>query len=220
MNKVTFAAAIALATALPLSAQDSAMPDRPSTAGQAASTMSAEQQRDFDSWPPDRRSQYEAWPENTRTYYWTLDADQQRGWWLLNDDQRMRIMAMTPEQQAQTWASINQQLQGTAPPPAAPPPANPGMTPPDGAMPPPAQSRSQAPMTGSTPGAMGDTTSPATAPATAAARSTAVRNMAGNPGSVRWTDNTVMQQVPPPPQGEYPVCTATRRDSCRNPGGQ
>lgn len=116
MNKISLAAAVALAAALPLSAQETMTPESSTI---ATPTMTTDQQSDYDSWPPDRRTMYDGWPSTLQVYYWTLDPAQRNGWWALNDDQRAQIYAMPPERQTQVWASIDQQMRGIAPPPPA-----------------------------------------------------------------------------------------------------
>ncbi len=36
-------------------------------------------------------------------------------------------------------------------------------------------------------------------------------------GNIRFVSNAVVQQIPPPHQGEYPVCTSDADDNCMNP---
>lgn len=36
-------------------------------------------------------------------------------------------------------------------------------------------------------------------------------------GGIRWVSNPVVQQIPPPHNGEYPVCKSDRDDNCMNP---
>ncbi len=36
-------------------------------------------------------------------------------------------------------------------------------------------------------------------------------------GNIRWVSNPVVQRIPPPHQGEYPVCKSDADDNCMNP---
>lgn len=36
-------------------------------------------------------------------------------------------------------------------------------------------------------------------------------------GGIRWVSNPVVQQIPPPHQGEYPICKSDADDNCMNP---
>ena len=78
----------------------------------AMMSLTSAQQIDYNSWTPEQRAVYGAWPADSQTYYWTLSLNQMHGWWKLTDLQRSQIVAMTPDQRASTWASVEAQLAG------------------------------------------------------------------------------------------------------------
>ncbi|MCP9222945.1 hypothetical protein MKP08_09320 [Erythrobacter sp. LQ02-29] len=75
--------------------------------------MTAQQQAAYDGWRQSRQAAYDTWDDKTKTYFWTLDPMEMEGWWALSDAQKAKVLSMTPEQQAQTWASIKSQLAST-----------------------------------------------------------------------------------------------------------
>lgn len=154
--------------------------------------MTVQQRTTYATWPTERRSQYDAWPIESQTYYWTLAPEQQEGYWALTDDQRGQVYNMSPEQQALAWQSIRQQLSGQTP-----------STPPGQANPPGAG----VPTTG--------VPNPQTANQAARPAMPATQSYQGGPYKGALT--------PPPADAmnkDYPVCSTTVTDGCRNRGGK
>lgn len=155
-------------------------------------TMTVQQKTVYATWPSQRRTDYEAWPVDYQTYYWTLTSEQQSGYWALTDDQRGQIYKMTPEQRATAWTSIQQQLAGQTPttPAGQANPPGPGM--PTAGVPNP-QAANQA----------------------ARPAMPADQSYQGGPYKGALT--------PPPADAmakDYPVCSRTVTDGCRNRGGK
>lgn len=156
-----------------------------------ATALTAEQQAIYDGWPADKKADYETWPQAYKDYYWSLKTEQQTGFWALTDDQRGQVYKMTPEQREIAWTSIMQQLAGTTP-----------TTPPGQANPP----GTGMPTTG--------VPNPQTAEQTVRPAMPADQSYQGGPYKGALT--------PPPAAAmnkDYPVCSKTVQDSCRNRGG-
>jgi len=173
---------------------DPAMPgmDAPAPAGTAAApTLTTEQQAMYDAWSAPQKSDYEAWPAEYKVYYWTLNSDQQKGYWALTPDQRGQIYKMTPEQRQMAWNSVVQQLAGKTP-----------TTPPGQANPP----------------GMGMPT--AGVPDPQMAQQSVRPAMPADPG---YQGGPYKGALTPPPATamakDYPVCSKTVQDGCRNRGG-
>lgn len=182
MRNLFFASAAALALACGATA----------VSGQPSASLPSAAKMAYDSWPAESRAAYDSWPAEYQAYFWSLTPTQQKGWFALTDAQRKQVYDLPPASRATTWASIEQQLAGGAPPPeqvqANPPSAEPASpTPPNpqtAAEPvPPAQPADPSYQGGAYKGAM-------TAPPAEAMNKT------------------------------YPVCTRKIQDSCRNPGGK
>lgn len=152
--------------------------------------MSEDQQAIYDSWDADQQTQYTAWEPTYREYYWTLPEERQRGYWMLTPDQRMQIYNMTPEQRELAWQSITAQLAGMTPATPATQANPPGEGMPTNTVPTP------------------ETAEEAVPPAMPADES-----YEGGPYKGALTP-------PPVTNKEYPVCTRTLKDGCRNPGGK
>lgn len=156
------------------------------------STMTPEQKSTYDSWPPEQRADYDSWTPEYQAYYWSLTAPQQKGYWALTPDQRGQIYKMTPEQQAIAWNSISQQMAGKTPttPPAQANPPGEGM-----------------PTTG--------VPDPQSADQTVRPAMPADQNYQGGPykGAMTPPPATAMNK-------DYPVCSKTVTDNCRNRGGR
>ena len=191
MRKLSFAAASALAllvAAGPLTVQAS-------SAQTATTTLSSAQRMDYDSWNVDQRKSYDSWPADTQAYYWTLSLNQMHGWWKLTDAQRAQILAITPEQRATSWVSIEAQLAGQL---AAVTPA----------------------VVQANPVASNDMPS-ATPPNPDSANMPVPPAVPADPSYHAGPYKGAL--TPPPPQAMnkvYPVCTKVLRDSCRNRGGK
>ena len=153
-------------------------------------TLTPEQQAAFDAWTPEEQAQYAALDAAQKQYFWTLPPDRQRGYWMLTPDQRMQIYSMTPEQRELAWQSISAQLAGMAPP-----------TPPTQANPP-----GQGMPTDTVP-------EPKTAGEPVPPAMPADESYQGGPYKGALTP-------PPPAEKDYPVCSRTVQDGCRNPGGK
>lgn len=155
-------------------------------------TMTVEQKTVYATWPAQRQTDYRAWPGDYQTYYWTLTPEQQEGYWALTDDQRGQIYKMTPEQRAAAWQSIQQQLAGQTP------------TTPAGQANPPGQG---VPTAG--------------VPNPQAANQAAQPAM---PADESYQGGPYKGALTPPPADamakDYPVCSKTVTDSCRNRGGK
>lgn len=195
MRRLLFPSISALAligAAGPLLVQSSAA-QTTATTTVATPVLTASQQTDFDSWSPEQRTAYGTWPAAYQAYYWTLAPAQMTGWWRLSAEQRAQIMAMTPEQQAAAWTSVEAQLTGQ-PAPAAVVQANP-------------VGSSQMPT--------------ATPPDPAAAADPVPPARPADPSYQAGPYKGAL--TPPPPTAmnkTYPVCTRKLQDSCRNPGGK
>lgn len=194
--------ALALA-ALPAALSAQAMPDEdtaatePGPAGTetaqigATVTLTPEQQAQYDAWPEQQRTDYDAWPAEYQIYYWSLTADQQQGYWALTPEQREQIYKMAPAQRELAWKSVVDQMKGLAAGPAQVQanPKGPGT-----------------PITG--------------APAPQTAGQPVPPAMPADPD---YQAGPYKGALTPPPASamnkEYPVCSKTVQDSCRNPGG-
>jgi hypothetical protein len=155
-------------------------------------TMTVKQKTVFATWPVERRTGYEAWPIEYQTYYWTLTPEQQAGYWALTPDQRGQIYKMTPEQRKLAWRAVQQQLAGQTPttPPGQANPPGPGV--PTAGVPNP-QSANQA-----APPAM--------------------------PADESYQGGPYKGALTPPPADamskDYPICSKTVTDGCKNRGGK
>jgi hypothetical protein len=194
MRKLLFAGASALVlAALPaaISAQEAASATDAMAERQTPVTLTPDQQADYDSWTEEQRSDYDAWPDEYKVYYWTLAPERQKGYWALSADQRGQIYKMSPQQREMAWQSVVQQLQGQTPttPAAQANPPGEGM-----------------PTTG--------------VPAPKAAAQ-AVRP--AMPADESYQGGPYKGALTPPPASamnkDYPVCSKTVQDSCRNRGG-
>ncbi|CDO37694.1 MULTISPECIES: hypothetical protein [Novosphingobium] len=197
MRHLIFAGASALALAtLPnaLLAQNA-----PSAAGDSAQvspaapvTLTAEQQAMYDGWPADRQAEYDAWPDEYKGYFWTLVPERQEGYWALTPDQRGQVYKMSPQQREAAWTSIIQQLNGQTP---------------------------TTPATQANPPGEGVPTAGVPAPETA---EQAVRP--AMPADQSYQGGPYKGALTPPPASamnkDYPVCSKTVQDNCRNPGGK
>ncbi|CCA93791.1 hypothetical protein [Novosphingobium sp. PP1Y] len=197
MRKSILAGGSALAlAALPgaLLAQNAppAAADPARVASAAPVTLTPEQQAMYDGWPADRQAEYDAWPDEYKGYYWTLVPERQEGYWALTPDQRGQVYKMSPQQRETAWASIIQQLNGETP-----------TTPATQANPP------------------GEGMPTAGVPAPQAAEQ-AVRP--AMPADESYQGGPYKGALTPPPASamnkDYPVCSKTVQDSCRNPGGK
>ncbi len=195
MHKLLLTGTAALAMMLPaaLQAQDAPPAATPPTAATSASpTLTPEQKGVYDAWTPAQKSDYEGWPNDYKVYYWTLDAQQQKGYWALTADQRGQIYKMTPEQRQMAWNSVLQQLKGETPSTPAGQANPPGSGVPTEGVPDP-QSADQA----------------------ARPAMPADQNYQGGPykGALTPPPATAMEK-------DYPRCSKTVTDNCRNPGGK
>lgn len=156
----------------------------------AGPALTAEQKAIYDTWTVEEKNQYATWNPEYQAYFWTLTASQKKGYWMLTTDQRTQIYAMTPEQRIAAWSSIIAQLNGEVP-----------ATPPTQANPP-----GQGIPTDTVP-------TPESAAEPVPPAMPADESYQGGPYKGALT--------PPPNEAkEYPVCTKTLQDSCRNPGGK
>lgn len=192
MHKLLLASSAALALlAVPAAIQaQDAAPTAPPAA--AAPSMTPEQKALYDGWSPTQKSDYQGWPADYQAYYWTLNTDQQKGYWALTADQRGQIYKMTPEQRQMAWNSVVQQLSGQTP-----------STPPGQASPP-----GEGVPTAGVP-------DPQTAGQAARPAMPADQNYQGGPykGALTPPPATKMDK-------DYPVCSKTVTDGCRNRGGK
>lgn len=154
--------------------------------------LTVQQKTVYATWPANRQRDYQAWPVDYQTYYWTLSPEQQEGYWALTADQRGQIYKMTPEQRKLAWQSIQQQLNGQTP------------TTPAGQANPPGQG---VPTEG--------------VPNPQAANQAAQPAMPADEG---YQGGPYKGALTPPPADamtkDYPVCSKTVTDSCRNRGGK
>lgn len=186
-------------TDVPATGAETAAPGTPPPAGASATdmaqtdkpAMTPEQQTAYDAWTPERRTDYDSWPAEHQVYYWTLAPDRQEGYWALTADQRGQIYQMTPQQQELAWQSVVQQLNGQKP-----------ATPMGQANPP----GTGMPTTG--------VPDPQMAAQSARPAMPADESYQGGPykGALTPPPATAMNK-------EYPVCSKTVKDNCRNPGG-
>lgn len=119
-NLLPAVAAVAIVTG-PAFAQDvpaeNPAPPAPATDATASASLTAEQQSQYDTWPPAQQAQYDAWPADTQTYFWSLTGDRQELFWRLADSDKVALAGLPLEQQDQVWAQIESQAAAT---PAAP----------------------------------------------------------------------------------------------------
>jgi hypothetical protein len=157
-----------------------------------APSLTPEQKASYDAWSATQKSDYQAWPADYQAYYWTLNAEQQKGYWALTADQRGQIYKMTPEQRQMAWNSVVQQMSGQTP-----------STPPGQANPP-----GEGVPTAGVP-------DPQTADQAARPAMPADQNYQGGPykGALTPPPATKMDK-------DYPVCSKTVTDGCRNRGGK
>lgn len=162
----------------------------PGTA-QATVTLTAEQQAQYDSWTAEQKADYDAWPAEYKTYYWSLTPERQKGYWALTPEQREQIFKMAPAQQELAWKSVVDQMAGLSTAPAQ------------------TQANPQGPGTPTTGVPAPQTAQQAVPPAM--------------PADPSYQAGPYKGALTPPPASamnkEYPVCTKTLQDSCRNPGG-
>lgn len=199
MRKLLFAGAGALAmisASAAVQAQNAAADPATGQAatsapGSAASTMTADQKAQYDSWPATRRADYDAWPAEYKNYYWSLTPEQQEGYWALTPEQREQIFKMAPEQRELAWKSVVEQMKGQSAAPAQTQanPQGPGM--PTTGVPAPQAAQQSVP------------------PAMPADQS-----YQGGPYKGALTPPPASEM-----NKDYPVCTKKIQDSCRNPGG-
>jgi hypothetical protein len=157
----------------------------------AAFKMTPQEQQVHDAWPAQQQSDYDAWTPDTQSYYWSLNEQQQKGYWALTPDQRGMIYKMTPDQRAKAWQAIAAQMNGQVPPTPAGQANPPGLGTPTNGVPAP-QTADQ-----SVPPAM--------------------------PQDPNYQGGPYKGALTPPPatamNKDYPVCTKTLQDNCRNRGG-
>jgi hypothetical protein len=153
--------------------------------------MTPQEQTTYSSWPAQQQTDYNRWDPETQSYYWSLNQQQQTGYWAMTPDQRGMIYKMTPDQQSKAWQSIAAQMDGRTP-----------ATPSDQANP---------------PGA-GMPTSGVPAPQTA--EQSVPPAMPQDPG---YQGGPYKGALTPPPatamNKDYPVCSRTVQDNCRNRDG-
>lgn len=154
-------------------------------------TMTPEQQSSYDSWPADRQADYNSWPAQNQVYYWGLSPDRQEGYWALTADQRGQIYQMSPQQQELAWQSVVQQLNGQQP---------------------------------TTP--MGQANPPGTGMPTAGVPDPQMASQSARPAmpaDESYQGGPYKGALTPPPatamNKDYPVCSKTVQDNCRNRGG-
>lgn len=151
--------------------------------------MTTEQRTVYQTWTTDRQADYDTWPMDYQEYYWTLGEPQQEGYWAMTADQRGRIYEMTPEQQQLAWKSVVAQLNGQTPATPAGQANPPGQGMPTNGVPNP-QSANQA-------------VQPAM------------------PADTSYQGGPYKGAMTPPPADamnkDYPICSATVKDSCINP---
>jgi hypothetical protein len=155
-------------------------------------SMTPDQKAQYDAWPAEQKADYDSWTPEYQAYYWSLSAPQQKGYWALTPDQRGQIYKMTPEQQAIAWNSIAQQMAGKTP-----------TTPPTQANPP----GEGMPTTG--------VPDPQSADQAVRPAMPADQTYQGGPykGAMTPPPATAMNK-------DYPVCSKTVKDNCRNRGGK
>jgi hypothetical protein len=184
--------ALALA-ALPAVLAAQPMPDEGTVTAEtgAAVALTPEQQVLYDAWPEAQRMDYDAWPAEYKSYYWSLTADQQQGYWALTPEQREQIYKMAPAQRELAWKSVVDQLKGKTSEPAQ------------------VQANPKGPGTPTT-----------GIPAPQSAEQAVPPAMPADPS---YQAGPYKGALTPPPASamnkEYPVCSKTVQDSCRNPGG-
>jgi len=155
-------------------------------------TMTVQQKTVYATWEPTRQTDYGAWPVAQQTYYWTMTPEQQEGYWAMSTDQRGQIYRMSPEQRALAWQSVVQQLRGQQPSTPAGQANPPGQGVPTAGVP-----------------------NPQTANQSARPAMPADQGYQGGPYKGALT--------PPPADAmskDYPACSRTVRDGCRNRGAR
>ncbi|QUL38463.1 hypothetical protein [Erythrobacter sp. JK5] len=87
-------------------------------------SLTAEQQAEYDGWPPDMQSAYMTWPNETKGYYWSLTPERQGLFWRLSDDDKLALTAMTGPERDTAWQNIEARASGgSAEPPTEEPAA-------------------------------------------------------------------------------------------------
>jgi len=199
MRKLFLASAAAVALACGATAAIGQAPE--AAASSPPATLTAEQQASYVGWPAQAKASYDAWPAEYKAYFWTLTANQQKGWFALSDTQRKQVFDLSPADRTAAWTSIEAQLAGAATPPP-PPAADPTAT------------QVQANPTGP-----GD---PSVTPPNPATAGTPVPPaQPADPGYQAGPYKGALTQPPADAQAkDYPVCSKTVTDSCRNRGGK
>ena len=136
---------------------------------------------------PDQQRDYDSWPPDRRTMYDRWPNNLQVYYWTLDPVQRNGWWVLNDEQRAQIYAMTPEQQVQTW--------ASIDQ-----------QLRGTAPAAATSSAARGTAGSPASP-----------TGMAASSGNIQWTSNAVVQQVPPPHRGEYPVCKGDNDDQCMNP---
>jgi hypothetical protein len=153
--------------------------------------MTSQEQQAHDTWPAQQQAEYDAWTPDTQSYYWSLNEQQQTGYWALTPDQRGMIYKMSPDQRAKAWQSIAAQMNGHVPPTPAGQANPPGTGMPTNGVPAPETAEQ------SVPPAM--------------------------PQDPSYQGGPYKGALTPPPatamNKDYPVCTKTVQDNCRNRSG-
>lgn len=104
--------AIAFAPALAQDAPAGPMPPGATAEVGAEATLSADQQAQYDAWPPAQQAQFDAWPAETQAYFWSLTGDRQELFWRLADSDKVTLAGLPAEQQDRAWAQIEAQVAG------------------------------------------------------------------------------------------------------------
>lgn len=172
------------------------------TGASPPATLTAEQQASYAGWPAQAKAAYDSWPAEYKAYFWTLTANQQKGWLALTDAQRKQVFDLSPADRAAAWTSIEGQLAGTAATPSPPPAGDP-----------------MAAQVQANPTGPGDAS--ATPPNPATAGSPVPPAQPADPGYQAGPYKGALTQPPAEAQAkDYPVCSKTVTDSCRNRGGK
>ncbi|MEE4155381.1 MAG: hypothetical protein V2I27_14580 [Erythrobacter sp.] len=79
--------------------------------------LTPEQQAELGTWPADQQEDYKTWPSDARDYYWSLTPSRQSLYWSLRDEDQRRLLDMTPEQQEESWRSLETRMDTQTPPP-------------------------------------------------------------------------------------------------------
>lgn len=70
------------------------------------SSLSAEQQAEYDDLAPDQKFTHDSWPAETRSYYWSLTPEKQDMFWRLSDEDKIALTAMTGPERTAAWKII------------------------------------------------------------------------------------------------------------------